>query len=58
MEQGQKLFAFKLAKQQEPEQGQEQQQWQVRDGVASAGCSGEDMRYDSWYWGSDQGDWC
>lgn len=52
-----KLFAFQLAKQ--VEQEKPQQQWKMRDGIANASeCSGDDLRYDSWYWGRDQGDWC
>lgn len=57
-----KLFAFKLAAQQE----QTQKQWKVREGVSVAGCSGPD-RYDNWradsdiwgfYKGYDKGYYC
>jgi hypothetical protein len=41
-----KLFAFKLAQQQE-KQIKPAAQWKVREGVAVAGCSGPDM-YDNY----------
>ncbi len=51
-----KLFAFKLAKQEEGKQ--EQTQWQVREGVALAGCSGDDARASSRWGGRDNGIYC
>jgi hypothetical protein len=40
-----KSFAFKLATEAK-QKSQKEQQWQVRDGVAVAGCSGPDARAD------------
>ena len=51
-----KLFAFKLAEKKAKE-AKPAPQWKLRDGVASAGCSGEDQREDG-YWGRDLGVWC
>ncbi|WP_166871643.1 hypothetical protein [Massilia mucilaginosa] len=51
-----KLFAFKLAEKKAKET-KPAPQWKLRDGVASAGCSGEDQRADG-YWGRDLGVWC
>ncbi|WP_166887463.1 MULTISPECIES: hypothetical protein [Massilia] len=51
-----KLFAFKLAEK-KAKQAKPAPQWKLRDGVASAGCSGEDQRADG-YWGRDLGVWC
>jgi hypothetical protein len=55
-----KLFAFKLAQTLADKQAKAAKaapQWKLRDGVASAGCSGEDQRADG-YWGRDLGVWC
>jgi len=51
-----KLFAFKLAEKNNNNK-KEAAKWQVRDGVATAGCSGPDARADSRY-GRDNGIWC
>lgn len=51
-----KLFAFKLAEKKARE-AKPAPQWKLRDGVASAGCSGEEHRADG-YWGHDLGVWC
>lgn len=52
-----KSFAFKLAtdarKKEEKKAG-----WQVRDGVAVAGCSGPDARANSYTFGRDRGLYC
>lgn len=50
-----KLFAFKLSEKTEAKQADTQ--WKVRDGVATAGCTGWMLRgYDSW--GREQGVIC
>jgi hypothetical protein len=64
--QNKKTFAFQLASTQKTETKAEQKQWQVRDGVAVAGCTDPtrqgDFResYDIWgtYRGRDKGYWC
>ena len=64
--QNKKTFAFQLASTQKTETKADQKQWQVRDGVAVAGCSDPtgqgDFResYDIWgtYRGRDKGYWC
>lgn len=54
-----KLFAFKLAEKQDKDKdGKPDVQWKVRDGVAIAGCSGDDLRVDDPTWGHDAGYWC
>ena len=50
-----KVFAFRLAAQQQPKK---QQKKPTRHGVTVAGCSGPDMRADDWFWGRDNGIWC
>ena len=50
-----KLFAFKLAEKNNNKK--EAAKWQVRDGVATAGCSGPDARADRRP-GRDNGIWC
>ena len=57
-----KLFAFKLADQREP-QAQPAQQWKVRDGVATAACTYVDdkelmLRASDRFVGSDAGVYC
>ncbi|MDQ1919716.1 hypothetical protein [Massilia pseudoviolaceinigra] len=55
-----KLFAFRLAEtlaEKKAKEAKPAPQWKLRDGVASAGCSGEDQRADG-YWGRDLGVWC
>lgn len=60
-----KLFAFKLAEKQ-VQAATPAPQWQVRDGVALAGCSGPVDPYDNYkdysYWpgsiGNDKGMYC
>jgi hypothetical protein len=64
--QNKKTFAFQLASTQKADTktdaSTEQKTWQVRDGVAVAGCtdpSGEgDYRYNSTRYGRDRGVWC
>ena len=51
-----KLFAFKLAEK-NTNNKKEAAKWQVRDGVATAGCSGADARADRRP-GRDNGIWC
>ncbi|HEY1138063.1 MAG TPA: hypothetical protein VGE64_11305 [Xanthomonadaceae bacterium] len=64
--QSKKTFAFQLASTQASAQQTaektEDKQWQVRDGVAVAGCTGPDARADIDIWGNyrgrDNGYWC
>lgn len=64
--QDKKSFAFQLASAKKPVKATEEKQWQVRDGVAVAGCTDPartgDYRdsYDIWgtYRGRDGGYWC
>ncbi len=64
--QNKKTFAFQLASTQKTETKTEQKQWQVRDGVAVAGCTDPTLQgdfresYDIWgtYRGRDKGYWC
>ena len=62
MENTQKLFAFRVAKQQETKGSETRaEKWQVRDGVAIAGCSdatGEGDYRCSIFPGRDNGPWC
>ncbi len=55
------LFAFKLAEKAQ-EEAKPAQQWQVREGVAVAGCSGpdatENYRYASTFGTADAGIYC
>ena len=65
MEKNQKLFAFKLAGQEDAKKTQnvdtDASKWQTRDGVAVAGCTDPtgqgDYRYGT-RWSSDNGVWC
>lgn len=62
MENTQKLFAFKLAGQEDAKKVQSNEsKWQIRDGVAMAGCSDAtgdgDWRCSLWG-GRDNGPWC
>lgn len=58
------LFAFKLASKRENAQQAGDGKWKARDeGAAAAGGCSEylypgNLRYDSWWWGQDQGDYC
>ena len=56
-----KSFAFKLATD-SAQKDQKQKLWQVRDGVAVAGCTDPthvgDFRYSSTTQGRDRGVWC
>ncbi len=64
--QNKKSFAFQLASTQKPAGKAEDKQWQVRDGVAVAGCTDQtgigDYRADIDIWGNprgrDNGYWC
>lgn len=56
-ENGSKLFAFKLADKHQ-QQVKTEQKWQVRDGVATAGCTGPDVRATSNTLGLDKGIYC
>ena len=57
-----KTFAFQLASVQKAETKTDGKQWQVRDGVAVAGCTDPtnvgDFRYSSTTQGRDRGVWC
>ena len=65
MEKNQKLFAFKLAGQEDAKKTQnvdtDASKWQTRDGVAAAGCS-DPTRVGDYRWGTafraDNGAWC
>lgn len=61
------LFAFKLASSKPAANADAGQagdgKWKAREGAAVAGGCSEylypgNLRYDSWWWGQDQGDWC
>ncbi|MBX3710605.1 MAG: hypothetical protein KF800_01365 [Lysobacter sp.] len=64
--QNKKSFAFQLASAQKPAGNTEDKQWQVRDGVAVAGCTDPtgdgDYRASVDIWGNfrgrDKGYWC
>ncbi len=62
MEKNQKLFAFKLADQEDAKKAQnldtDAGKWQARDGVAIAGCTGPDARASSRMFGYDGGIYC
>ncbi len=49
-----KTFAFQLAARQAKTDGK-RKQWQVRDGVAVAGCTGPDARESIDIWGTPRG---
>ncbi len=56
-----KVFAFKLAEKKETEK-EKAAKWKAREGVSVAGCTDPtgvgDYRYDSPYYGRDNGIWC
>lgn len=57
------LFAFKLASQQTDAKPANDGKWKAGEGSAVAGGCSEylypgNLRYDSWWWGRDEGDWC
>jgi hypothetical protein len=65
MDKTQKLFAFKLAGQEDAKKAQNADtdagKWQTRDGVAVAGCTDPTRQGDYRYgtrWSSDNGVWC
>ena len=62
MDKQQTLFAFQLAStpslEQNHDTSNETQQWQPRDGVAIAGCTGRDARASSRIFGYDNGIYC
>lgn len=55
-----KTFAFKLAA--DKARNADEAQWEIRDGVAVAGCTDPtrqgDYRYTSTLYGRDNGAWC
>ena len=51
------LFAFKLADKHQ-QQIKNEPKWQVRDGVATAGCTGVDVRATHQWLGLDKGIYC
>ncbi|MCC7247037.1 MAG: hypothetical protein IT473_00260 [Lysobacter sp.] len=64
--QNKKTFAFQLASTQKADTKTDQKTWQVRDGVALAGCTDptnqgmyrESVDYSGWWRGRDKGYWC
>lgn len=54
-----KLFAFKLAKKMDKknQEAKPEQQWKVREGVATAGCTFPSERYSN-YFGKDNDIYC
>jgi len=63
MEKTQKTFAFRLAQQESARKTEAQKaKWEIRDGVAVAGCTDPtqqgDYRYSSSRFGRDNGVWC
>lgn len=60
--QNKKTFAFQLASAQKTDTKTDGKQWQVRDGVAVAGCTDPtrtgDFRFNSSIYGRDKGAWC
>jgi len=51
-----KLFAFKVAE--KKDSAKSDAQWKVRNGVATAGCTGSDTRATGRNGARDQGMWC